>query len=136
MNRVDLQYARVHYEAPIVYIQFKDRAEIGYFEVQEMIKTAEQLSGYKPYVVLADSRKSVSVTPEGRRLSISSTAAPLHYGTAVLVPDKLVQAATFLFGKFAKIPFPYKAFTEQQKAESWLRSLDHTGEINPFFRRA
>ena len=136
MNSIDLPYARLRYEFPVVYIQFKDHTEIGYPEVLELVRSAEALSGYKPYVVLADARKTVSVTPEGKKFSLSPSVAPLHYGTAVLVHSKMIEAAATVFIRFAHIPFPYKVFADEEKAVGWLRALRSDSQEGPFRKRA
>jgi hypothetical protein len=136
MNSVDLPYARLRYETPIVYIQFKDQVDIGYPEVRELVRNAEMLSGYRPYVVLSDARKTVSVTPEGKKLSVSPSLAPLHCGTAILVDSRIIQIAAAFFGKLTNIPFPLRVFTEEQKAIDWLKSLYAASQADPFWKRA
>jgi hypothetical protein len=65
----------------------------------------------------------MDVTHEGRRLAMNTKEAPFHGGTAVLVKNGLYQYAVTLFSKFDKPEFPYRVFTDEQKALDWLLQL-------------
>jgi len=121
--KIDLTYADLQYKRSIVYIIFKDGAEIGFFEVRELIANAEKLSDYKPYFVFADATERVAITPLGKSIAGVKKEAPLCRGTAVVVNSSLLKVAANIFGKFARPAFPYKAFTNKIEALEWLYSL-------------
>ncbi|HKC69026.1 MAG TPA: hypothetical protein VKG26_12400, partial [Bacteroidia bacterium] len=50
INEIDLPYAHIRYESPIVYFRYKEGIELGFPEIRKLISCAEELSGHKPYV--------------------------------------------------------------------------------------
>lgn len=129
MERIELPYAFLHYEQPVVHIVFKDKVEIGYFEIRELTSCCERLSDHNPYYVLSDVRARVNVTPQGKRLSLDKSAAPLHMGTAILIDSGAMKIAVNFFGKVSKLPHPYKAFTDKEQALGWLKSVYETRSL-------
>ena len=123
MNEIELEYVKIFYKEPIVYMTFKEDAELGVPEMHELIDYAEKLSGKKPYVIFSDVRVNMDVTHEGRRLVANAQVAPFHKGTAVLVKNTLYLYAVNLFAKFNKPAYPYQVFTDKQKALDWLMQL-------------
>ena len=117
----ELPYSNIYYEAPIVYIEYKKDAELGFGEIRQVVAMAEQLSGHKPYVVLSDVREGISVTPMGKKISADPGTAPLHRGTALLLKNSMLRLAANFFG--TSNPYPFKAFTDKQKAIDWLLTL-------------
>lgn len=118
-----LYYVSMYYEEPVVHFTFKEGAELGFPEIRELTACAEKLSGNKPYVVFSDARVNMSVTTEGRRVSADSKEAPLHRGSAVLVNNNMLKLAMNFFGNFKTPSFPFRAFTDKQKAIEWLLQL-------------
>ena len=118
---IELPYSNIYYEAPIIYIEYKKDAELGFGEIRQLISTAEKLSGGKPYVVLSDVRNGVNITPMGKKLAADPGTMPLHRGSAVLLRNNMQRLAANFFG--SKNPYPFKAFTDKQKAVEWLLTL-------------
>ncbi len=128
MKNVHLPYATLTYEAPIVSIEFKENIELGFLEIRELIHHAEELSGHQPYLTLSQVKKNVRVTPVGKQMAADRNEAPLNCGSAVLVNSVLIELATNFFHSVVKVEFPFKAFTDAEKAKEWLLSLDiHKG---------
>ena len=123
VESVKLLYASISYGAPIIYIELKEGIELGFPEINELTRAAESLSRKKPYVVLTNVPKNVNVTNEGRRASADPRTAPLHRGNAVIVENSMYQLAANFFSNFNKPIFPFKAFTDKQKAIDWLLTL-------------
>lgn len=123
MQSVDLPFATLTYKAPIVRIAFKDRVDIGLYEIRELVQTCEKLSGFRPYFIFADARERVSITPLGIKSAANPKEAPLHRGTAVLVNSFFLEKAANIFGKMVRPPFPYKVFTDHTRPIPWLYSL-------------
>jgi hypothetical protein len=123
MKRIELGYAQVYFEAPVFYIIFCKNAELGFFEIRELNRTAQELSGQKPYYTFADARAGVRVTPQGRKIASDASEAPYHRGTALLVNSKVFELAANFFGTIARPPYPFRAFTEYDKALAWLGSM-------------
>lgn len=118
----EFDYASLRYEAPIIYITFKSEVNIGFFEIRELVKAAEQLSGYKPYYTLCDITRGVHLTPRGRMVAADPKEAPLRCGVAVLVHAKMLDSAANMLGS-SPPPFPFKVFSVKEQALTWLRSL-------------
>jgi hypothetical protein len=123
MQKAVLPYASITFEDPIVYIVFEKDVDLGFPEVRELTRVAEELAGYKPYVVLSEVKANVSVTPEGKRLTTDPKEIPLARGSAVLVNNALYMMAMNFYSNFTSPPFQFRAFTDKQKAIAWLRSL-------------
>ena len=120
---IELEYVTIHYDQPIIHLVFKEGAELGFPEMRELTSYAEKLSDNRPYMVLSDVRAKVSVTPEGKRIAADIKNAPLNRGSAVLVSNNMFKIAVNFFTDFKKPVFPYKAFTDKQKAITWLLQL-------------
>lgn len=123
MEEIKLWYATIHYDAPIVYIDLKEGTELGFPEINELTRHAEKLADQKPYFVLTHLHKNVNLTNEGKRVAAEAKTAPLHKGTALLVDSTMYMIAANFFNNFRKPEFPFKVFTEKQKAIDWLQSL-------------
>lgn len=129
MNELKLPYATIRYEEPIIYITFKQGSELGFPEMKELVQYAETLSGYKNYFVFSQVGENVSVTMEGRRFAFDAKNSPYQKGTAVLVKNNVVSLAANLYVGFKDPAFPYKVFTDKQKAIDWLLSLPLQSEF-------
>ena len=92
-------------------------------EVRELTAIAEKLSGNKPYFVFTDARTNPNVTQEGRRVAADQNEAPLNRGAAVLVNDNMMKLAINFFYGFKKPLYPFRAFTDKEKAFAWLAGL-------------
>lgn len=123
LKEINLPYATLYYVAPIIFIDYKRNTELGFIEIKELIRHSEELSGGRPYVVLADVRKGVKVTPMGKKVVNNPAEAPLHCGSAVVVPGSLLRTAANFFGKLSRPPYPYRAFTNRHQAIDWLLTL-------------
>jgi hypothetical protein len=122
MNEINLPYASIKYEEPIVYFVYKD-VELGFPEIRELISCAEKLSGHKPYVTYSDVRANVSITIEGKRVVEDMKNMPLFRGTAVLVKNSLYKFAVNFLSYHKKARYPSRAFTSEKAAIEWLLSL-------------
>ena len=120
MSTLALPYATLTFKSPVVHIVYASKVELGLFEIRDLIAHSEKLSGGQPYLVLADARGGLSVTPQGRRIASDVKEAPLHRGTAVLVNARLLAVAMNFFEAWQRPPYPYRAFTTEAEAMSWL----------------
>jgi hypothetical protein len=123
MSTIDSPYARISYEAPVVSFSLKEGVVIGFPEMHELIAHAETLSDKKPYVVFCDMRNKVQVTREGKRTAASKKHGPYKRGTALLVNPGELEHATKFFSGVKEPDCPFKAFTDEQQAIKWLRTL-------------
>jgi hypothetical protein len=122
-KETELPYARIRYEAPVVYYIYQENIELGFPEIRELVSRAEQLSGNKPYVTFADVRGGISITNEGKRMLEDPRNMPLFRGTAALVSSGLYKLAANFMNQYSKRQYPFRAFTSEQEAIEWLRSL-------------
>src|SRR5688500_10524644 len=123
MHSVKLRYVSIWYVKPIVYLAFRNGAELGMPEIRELTFYAEKMSGRKPYVVLSDIRSKVNVTPEGRKLAADASQAPLHKGSAVIVKRSSFKLAANFFILLTQPGYPYQVFTREEKAIEWLLNI-------------
>lgn len=120
---IELPYALVSYEAPIVYFTYKEGTELGFPEIKELITCAEKLSGGRPYVTFSDVRVDLNITKQGELYLDNLDNMPLFRGTAALVKNSVYSFAANFMGRFSRKPFPFKAFTSKARAISWLKTL-------------
>ncbi len=123
MKEVNLPYAAITYEEPIVYFVYKDGTELGFPEVRELISQAEKLSGNTPYVTFSDVRIDINITNEGKRILADMKNMPLFRGTAILVKNDMYKFAVNFISNFNKPSYPFRAFTKKKEAVDWLMSL-------------
>lgn len=123
MQVLELPYASMRYEAPVVYVTYKEGSDLGFIEIRELIREAEKLAGHQPYLVLSDVRAGISVTPLGKKVVSDQNELPLHCGSAVLVKNSMMQVAANFFDKINPSPYPFKTFTSEKKALDWLLTL-------------
>ncbi len=124
MKKVELPYVTIHYNKPIVHLVFKEGVKLDFPEIKELTKYSEELSEQTPYFVFSDVALNVDVTPEGRKAAADDKNAPLHRGSAVLVNSTMLKLAANFFTNFSKPLYPFRAFTDKQKAIDWLLSLN------------
>lgn len=123
MKTIELSYASITYEAPIVYFEYKEGTELGFPEIRELIACAEQLSGHTPYLTFSDVRVNMNLTNEGKRYVENMKNMPLFRGTAILVKNDFYRFALNFLNNLNKTQYPFNAFTNKQKAINWLLTL-------------
>ena len=123
MREIKLPYVTITIEEPIVYFEFKEGTELGFPEVRELISCAEKLSGKKPYLTFSDVRVDMNITNEGKRYVANLDNMPFFRGTAALVKNDIYKFAINFMNSFSKSSYPFKAFTNKQKAIDWLLTL-------------
>ncbi|HLP10537.1 MAG TPA: hypothetical protein VK177_01325 [Flavobacteriales bacterium] len=123
MNQVALPYADIVYEEPIVYFTFKENTELGFPEIRELIAVAEKLADYKPYFTLSDVRVNINITEEGKRVVDDIKNMPYFRGTAAIVKNNMYKYGANFMANFNRRNYPFRAFTNKEKAVEWLLSL-------------
>ncbi|HWY33510.1 MAG TPA: hypothetical protein VNX68_02615 [Nitrosopumilaceae archaeon] len=124
MNELDLTFARIRYEDPVIFIIFKEGAELGTEQVLELIAISEKFSNYQPYLLFSDARVFLNITAEARKISASKEKAPLVKANAVMVNNVAIRLTGNVFINFNKPHFPVRLFEDEKKAMEWL--LKHT----------
>jgi hypothetical protein len=123
MNSIDLPYVTISYHEPIVYFRYKEGAELGFPEIRELTALSEKLSGFKPYFTFSDVREKVNITNQGKLQLTDMNNMPFFRGSAVLVKNNLYRFAAEFMNYYNKPQYPFKAFTSEEKAISWLLSI-------------
>jgi len=123
MSEITLPYVHITFEAPIVYFRYVNDIELGFPEIRELIASAEKLSGNKPYVTLSDVRVDIKITAEGKRVLTDPNNLPYFRGTAALVKNNMYKFAVEFLNFFDKPKYPFRAFTDEEEAVKWLKSL-------------
>jgi hypothetical protein len=129
MNQVDFPHSTVIYKAPVMYLVFKEGAELDVKEVKEMIVAAETLAGKKPYLLFSDVRNHISISTEGRKIAADRKEAPFVIANAVLTNNLALKLTANFFVKVNKPHFPLKVFTDEFKAKIWLMSFDPDKDV-------
>ena len=65
----------------------------------------------------------MNITNEGKRYVQDMKNMPLFRGTAILVKNDFYKFALNFLNSLNKTQYPFKAFTDQQKAIDWLLAL-------------
>lgn len=129
MNQIDFPHSAIIYKAPVVYLVFKEGAELDVKEVREMIAAAEMLAGKKPYLLFSDVRNHVAITPEARKVSADKKESRYVIANAVLTNNFALKLTANFFIKVNKPHFPVKVFNDELKAHLWLASFDPEKDI-------
>jgi hypothetical protein len=122
-DKIELSYVTISYQSPIVYFVFKDGSKLDFPEIKELTFYAEKLSGGKPYFTFSDVRVNINVTKQGKLFLEDLNNMPLFRGAAAWVKNSVYSFAANFMSSFSRKPFPFRAFTEKEKAIEWLRSL-------------
>lgn len=120
MNEIEFPHSIVIYNPPVMFLNFKEGAELDVKEIKEMINAAETLSGKKPYLLLSDVRNQVEITPEGRKIAADKNESPCVLANAVLTNNLALKLTANFFIKINKPHFPLKVFNDYRKALKWL----------------
>jgi hypothetical protein len=120
MPLIRLPYCDVSYAPPVITLLFKEGAELEIEQVRELIKTAEKLSGNKPYLLFSDACVNLVITSEARKVAADPKEAPLLVANAVLVNNLGLSLTANFFMRFNKPRFPVKVFYDRAKAMEWL----------------
>jgi hypothetical protein len=123
VEEIDLSYATLHYVKPVVHIVFKENAELGFLEIRELTFYAQKLSDRHPYFTFSDATVDINITPQGRKVAADGKEAPFHRGSAVLVKAEMMKLAANFFGSINGPSFPFRVFTDKEKAMRWLLQL-------------
>lgn len=123
MDTIKLSYATITYNDPIVNIVFKENTELGFLEIRELVSHSENLTGKKPYFTLSVVPNSVKVTPIGRKLAADVKEASLNLGSALVVHGVFMEVAANFYNSAVNLSFPFKVFTDKEKAREWLLDI-------------
>jgi hypothetical protein len=123
MTTVELPFATVSFESPVVYYQYRPGTELGLQQLKEVIVLAEKLSWNRPYFTFSDVRGGMTVTQGARRYLANFSHLPFFRGAAVLVQSGMMSNAINFLSFFQKKKYPLRAFTDQKKALEWLTTL-------------
>jgi len=125
MKNIALPYAVMHHEDPIISIVFKGKAQLGFFEMKEILRKAEKLSQGKPYFTLCYVPDIMNVTPMGRKIALECIETPLNKATAVIVKKEIVTRTANFFYKMKRSDVHIRVFTDGEEARAWLIKLEN-----------
>ncbi|MGZ3883327.1 MAG: DUF7793 family protein [Bacteroidia bacterium] len=120
----ELSHSIITYRKPVVFVRFKENAELDVAEVRELIKAVEKLTGNHRYLLLSDATGHVNITSEGRKISADKNEAPLMIANAAVVNNLAVKLTANFFASFNKPAFPFEVFNREEKALKWLLQFD------------
>lgn len=120
MKQFEFSHATVEIRKGVVWLTFKESAELDVKEIRELTKAAETLSENKPYVLMVDARVHLTITSEARKISAEKKESPLLLANAVIVNNLPVRVTANFFSSFNKPHFAFKVFNDEKKALTWL----------------
>ncbi|MCW3071001.1 MAG: hypothetical protein JWO44_891 [Bacteroidetes bacterium] len=129
MNQIDFPHSTIIYKAPVMYLRFKEGAELDVKEIREMIVAAESLSNKKPYLLFSDVRNHVAISSEGRKIAADKKESPCVIANAVLTNNFALKLTANFFIKVNKPHFPVRVFNDEIKAHLWLMQFDPQKDI-------
>jgi len=126
MNLIELPFAKLYYKAPIVYLVLNEGVNLDAPDIKQIIKSCEQLSDHKPYLLFSDARVFLSITAEGRKIASDPNESKLVIANAVLINNLSIKLVANFFATFNQPHFKFKVFTNRQKAVDWLLKFELT----------
>ncbi len=120
MKQIEFSHTTVEIRDGVIWLIFKDNAEIDVKEVRELVKAAETLSGNKTYLLMSDVRVHLTITSEARKVAAEKKEAPFLVANAVIVNNLPVRVTANFFSSFNKPFFAFKVFSDEKKALTWL----------------
>lgn len=120
MEEVKLSYVIIGYEEPVIYRRYTRPTVLSGEQVIECAEITNRLTGNKPYVVLADTRTQIDLTPEAHKVSVKLQQEIKATAQAVLVNWVGQRLVVNAFMEISKPPYPMKAFTDEKEAIKWL----------------
>jgi hypothetical protein len=124
MNEIDLAYATVHYQAPVVFSVFREGIQLDEWHVRELLETASKLSNNKPYLLLSDVPGFLSISSGARAIASSKAESPQIVANAVLINNLAIKLVANFFARYNQPHFAFKVFTDRKKAMDWLMTFD------------
>lgn len=124
MSEIEFTHSTLIYNPPVIFLNFKEGAELDVKEIKEMIEAAETLSDRKPYLLFSDIRNHVEITPEGKKLAADKKASPCVLANAILTNNLALKLSANFFIKINRPHFPLKVFNDYQSALRWLMKYE------------
>ena len=121
MKKIELSYATLEIREGIIWLIFKEDAELDVKDVKEFTSICEELSNHKPYLLISDARVNLSITSDARKAAASKEISPLLVANAVLVNNTAVRLVANFFTSMNKPHFKYKVFKGEEEALMWLK---------------
>ncbi len=124
MEPIELSHTIVSYIEPVVYLKFKEGAELDVKEIRELTAAARSFTNGKPYLLLSDARVNVTISPEARELSARKEESPFLIANAALIDNLPLKLVANFFSKINKPHFHFRTFTDEKKAMEWMMQFD------------
>jgi len=120
MEQIVYPHTTVELRDGVVWLNFKEGAELDVKEIRELVKAAETLSENKPYLLMSDARVHLTITSEGRKVAADKKEAPLLIANAAIINNLAVRVTANFFSSFNKPHFKFRIFNDEKKALIWL----------------
>lgn len=121
MQRIELEYVTVENREGIIWLTFKEGADLDTGEVREFIGACNVLSKGEPYLLISDARVNLTITSDGRKTAADKKEVPNLIANAVLVNNFAVRLTANFFISFNKPHFKYRVFNNEARALNWLK---------------
>lgn len=129
MKRIELPYVTIENREGIIWMIFREGADLDVKEVKAFNAALREIGGDGPLLVISDARVSLTISAEGRRLAADKKEVPNFVANAVLVNNLAVRLTANFFSNFNKPPFKYRVFNDESKALKWLRKYHLQNEF-------
>jgi hypothetical protein len=126
MNRIEFPHTNVELKNGIVWLLFKENAELDVKEIRDLIKACEKLAGNEPYLLMSDVRVHLDISSEARKVAADKKEAPLLIANAAIVNNLAMRVTANFFSNFNKPHFAFRVFNDEKKAVNWLLKHGNT----------
>ena len=124
IDHIETATAQYYIEDDILYVVFKEDADVDIEASKEGIIARKKLQQGKPMLVLVDTSKVWQITKESRAYSAREEVDAMNKAMAIVTKGSFVaKTAGNFFIKFNKPKTPTRLFTTTEKAVAWLNSF-------------
>lgn len=121
---IDLGYATMHMRSDgiLVFTPKPDLDKLKMEQLNEIFKTAMQLTEKKPSLLYVDTIKQVNLTDEEKNM-VNNSLKTLIRACAIKVENPVVRFLIHSFNYLFQPPTPIKVFSNQEEAIEWLKTF-------------
>tara|TARA_B100000809_G_scaffold160242_1_gene157617 strand:+ start:2277 stop:2657 length:381 start_codon:yes stop_codon:yes gene_type:complete len=122
MKQIDLDSANISLDKDrVLLINFKDDADVGIEEAEEIMNSSSIMVGEKQFYVLINAKDIfVSVDHKSRKYMAEHGIHKYNIAQAMVVNNMPVRIIANFYLNFYKHTYPMKVFTDIVKARKWL----------------
>lgn len=123
-NKIETQTALIHIQNDILFLIYKEKADIGIEEITENLEARKKLQEHKKMLTLVDVREVWNYSDDARKIVSGDEFKKITLAMALVVGYSLpVKIVANFFMKINKPNYPTKLFKSEEKALEWLENF-------------